>query len=162
MLHIIRQLRIMSSYDDKCSNSEWSKCQNINGLRLKAKPWRLWAAILASKAVGVEFNTMGRYMWIILSAHRVLVRSTWIWSRLRVSHSLQWRHNRRKSVSSNQPHDCLLNRLFRRRLKKTSSCASLAFVRGIHRGPVNSPDKWPVTRKMFPFGDVIMLMIDPW
>ena len=34
--------------------------------------------------------------------------------------------------------------------------ASLAFVRGIHRGPVNSPHKWPVTRKMFPFDDVIM------
>ena len=36
------------------------------------------------------------------------------------------------------------------------SSASLAFVRGIHRGPVNSPHKWPVTRKMFPFDDVIM------
>ena len=33
---------------------------------------------------------------------------------------------------------------------------SLAFVRRIHRGPVNSPHKWPVTRKMFPFDDVIM------
>ena len=37
------------------------------------------------------------------------------------------------------------------------SSASLAFVRGIHRGPVNSPHKWPVTRKMSPFNDVIML-----
>ena len=36
------------------------------------------------------------------------------------------------------------------------SSASLAFVRGIHRWPVNSPHKWPVTRKMFPFHDVIM------
>ena len=33
---------------------------------------------------------------------------------------------------------------------------SLAFVRGIHRGPVNSPHKGPVTRKIFPFDDVIM------
>ena len=41
--------------------------------------------------------------------------------------------------------------------KKThQSSASLAFVRGIHRGPVNSPHKWPVTRKMFPFDDIIM------
>ena len=39
---------------------------------------------------------------------------------------------------------------------KHQSSASLAFVRGIHRGPVNSPHKWPITRKMFPF-DVIML-----
>ena len=34
--------------------------------------------------------------------------------------------------------------------------ASLAFVLGIHRWPVNSPHKGPVTRKMFPFDDVIM------
>ena len=37
------------------------------------------------------------------------------------------------------------------------SPASLAFVRGIHRGPVNSPHKWTVTREMFPFDDVIMM-----
>ena len=36
------------------------------------------------------------------------------------------------------------------------SSAPLAFVRGIHRWPVNSPYKGPVTRKMFPFDDVIM------
>ena len=43
--------------------------------------------------------------------------------------------------------------------RKYQSSASLAFVRGIHRGPVNSPHKWPVTRKMFPFDDVIMCSI---
>ena len=41
--------------------------------------------------------------------------------------------------------------------RKHQSSASLAFVRGIHRSPVNSPHKWPVTRKMFPFDDVIMI-----
>ena len=40
--------------------------------------------------------------------------------------------------------------------RKHQSSASLAFVQGIHRGPVNSPHKGPVTRKMFPFDDVIM------
>ena len=40
--------------------------------------------------------------------------------------------------------------------RKHQSSASLAFVRGIHRWPVNSPHKWPVTRKMFPFDDVIV------
>ena len=33
---------------------------------------------------------------------------------------LLWRHNGQDSVSNRQPHDCLLNRLFRRRSKKTS------------------------------------------
>ena len=41
--------------------------------------------------------------------------------------------------------------------RKHQNSASLAFVKGIHRGPVNSPHKWPVTRKMFPFDDVIMI-----
>ena len=40
--------------------------------------------------------------------------------------------------------------------RKHESSASLAFVRGIHRWSVNSPHKWPVTRKMFPFDDIIM------
>ena len=48
--------------------------------------------------------------------------------------------------------------------RKYQSSASLAFVWGIHRspvnsphqGPVNSPYKGPITRKMFPFDDVIM------
>ena len=40
--------------------------------------------------------------------------------------------------------------------RKHQSPASLAFVWGIHRWPVNSPHKWPVTRKIFPFDDVIM------
>ena len=40
---------------------------------------------------------------------------------------------------------------------KHQSPASLAFTQGIHRGLVNSPHKWPVTRKMFQFDDVIMI-----
>ena len=34
--------------------------------------------------------------------------------------TIQWRHNGRDSVSNHQPHDCLLNGLFKRRSKKTS------------------------------------------
>ena len=41
--------------------------------------------------------------------------------------------------------------------RKHQRSASLSFVRRIHRRPVNSPHKWPVTRKMFPFDDDIML-----
>ena len=41
--------------------------------------------------------------------------------------------------------------------RKHQSPASLAFVRGIPRGPVISPHKWPVTRKLLPFDDVIMI-----
>ena len=40
--------------------------------------------------------------------------------------------------------------------RKYQSSSSLAFVWGTRRWPANSPHKWPVTRKMFPFDDVIM------
>ena len=45
--------------------------------------------------------------------------------------------------------------------RKHQSSASPAFVRGIHRWPVNSPHKWPVTEKMFSFDDVIMNIFKP-
>ena len=41
--------------------------------------------------------------------------------------------------------------------RKLQSSTSLAFVRGIHRWPMNSLHKGPVTRNMFLFDDVIML-----
>ena len=42
--------------------------------------------------------------------------------------------------------------------RKHKNSASLAFVRGIHRWPVHFPHKGPVTQKLFPFDDVIMLV----
>ena len=73
-----------------------------------------------------------------------------------VTLTLQWRHNYHDSVSNHQPHGCLLNRLFRRRSKKTSKLRVTGLCVGNSPGPVNSSHKWPVTRKMFPFDDVIM------
>ena len=68
--------------------------------------------------------------------------------------ALLWRHNGRDGVSNHQPHDSTVYSGADHR--KHQSSASLVFVRGIHRWAVNSPHKWPVTRKMFPFDDVIM------
>ena len=73
--------------------------------------------------------------------------------------ALQRHHNGRDGVSNHQPHDCLLNRLFGRRSKKTSKLRVTGYVWGIHRRPVNSPHKWPVKLKMFPFDDVIMWIV---
>ena len=78
--------------------------------------------------------------------------------------SLQWHHNRHDFVSNHRRLDCVLNRLYRRRSKKASDLRvtgplPASFVRGIHRWPLNSPYRGPVTRKIFPFGDVIMIII---
>ena len=43
--------------------------------------------------------------------------------------------------------------------RKYQSSAPLAVVREIHRWQVNFPHKGPVTRKMFPFDDVIMMQL---
>ena len=65
---------------------------------------------------------------------------------------------------ASQPASSLFTQPFIRvQIKETlKSTASLAAVRGIHRGPVNSPHKWPVTRKMFPFDDVVMCKGKSW
>ena len=70
--------------------------------------------------------------------------------------SLHWRRNDHYGVSNNQPHGCLLNRLFRRRSKKTSKLRVTGLCVGNSPGLVNSPHRGPVMRKMFPFDDVIM------
>ena len=69
---------------------------------------------------------------------------------------LHWRHNDHDGVSNHQSHGCLLNRLFRRRSKKTPKLRVTGLCVGNSPGPVNSPHKGPVTRNMFPFDDVIM------
>ena len=83
--------------------------------------------------------------------HRVLS-----FRRLHGLFTLEWRHNGHDGVSNHQPHHYWIIRLFRRRAKKTPKlrvtglCARNSLVTG------EFPHKRPVTRKMFPFDDVIM------
>ena len=69
---------------------------------------------------------------------------------------LQWRHNERDGVSNHRHIDCLLNSLFRCRIKKTSKAWVTVFS---ENPPEYSPHKGPVKRKMFPFADVIMVIV---
>ena len=73
--------------------------------------------------------------------------------------SLQWRHNECNcnSVSNHRRLECVLNRLFRHRSKKTSKLRGTGLCEGNSPAQVNSPHKGPVTQKMFPFDDVIMI-----
>ena len=80
----------------------------------------------------------------------------WFPSQRASNHYLQWLHNDHDGVSNHQPRGCLLNRLLRRRSKKTSKLRVTVLCMGNSPGPVNSPHKGPVTRKMFPFDDVII------
>ena len=72
------------------------------------------------------------------------------------SQPLHWRHNDHDGVSNHQPRGCLLDRLFRRRSKKTSKLRVTGLCVGNSSGPVDSPHKRASYAKMFPFDDVIM------
>ena len=69
--------------------------------------------------------------------------------------TLQLRHGEQDGVSNHQRLYCLFNRLHRS--KKTSKFCVTGLCAGNSPGPVNSPHKKPVTRKMFPLDDVIMM-----
>ena len=79
--------------------------------------------------------------------------SLFIWIPLTKRCPLQWRHNERNGVSN---HRRLVQRLFRRRSKKTSKLRVTCLCEGNPPGPVDSPHKGPATWKLFPFDDVIM------
>ena len=77
--------------------------------------------------------------------------------------TLQWRYNERDGVSNHQPHDLyhqphdwLLKRLFGCRSKKTSKLRVTGLCEGNSPVTGDFPHTGPVTRKMFPFDDVIM------
>ena len=62
--------------------------------------------------------------------------------------ALQWRHNEYDGVSNYKSHDCLLNRLFRRRSKKTSKLRATGICEGNSPVTGESPHKRPVTRRI--------------
>ena len=67
--------------------------------------------------------------------------------------ALRWRHNGRDSVSNHQPHDCLLNRLFRRRSNKTSRLR----VTGLCAG--NSPETGEFPAQMASYDALITVSL---
>ena len=70
--------------------------------------------------------------------------------------SLQWRHNEQESVSNHQPHNCLLNCLFRPGSNKTSKLRVTGLCVGNSPGTGEFPAEMASNAEMFPFDDVIM------
>ena len=104
--------------------------------------------------ISYEFN-----YWVIHAFYNQWVwkdyfKSLWGTSYMMCKHYGK-HHNGYDEVSNHQRLDCLLNCLFRPKSKKIWNSLSLAFVRGIHQWPVNSPHKESITWKMFPFDYVI-------
>ena len=93
---------------------------------------------------------------MVLMQHMII--TAWPFSSIHIRVTLWWVQWRLKSPASRlftQP-------FIQTQIKENIKAPRLAFVRGVHRGPVNSPHKVPVTRKMFPFDDVIMILNMLW
>ena len=95
----------------------------------------IWIWVIISSGKGLQPDStkpfpepaLPSHQWVLVTLAQVHVHAQ------DTCMSLQWRHNGRDSVSNHQPHDCLFNRLFRRRSKKTSKLR----VTGLCEG--NSP-----------------------
>ena len=74
----------------------------------------------------------------------------------------QWRHNGRDCVSNHQPHNCLLNRLFRCRSKKTSKLRVTGRCEGNSPATGEFPAQRAVTWKVFPFNGDVIMSFSPW
>ena len=102
-----------------------------------------------------ELNIYPRQHKEQIKASAWFYKTLCIWSRNQFvfvcDYSLQWCHNG-QITSLTIVYSIIYSDADQR---KHQSYASLSFVCGIHRGPVNSPHKWPVTQKMFLFDDVI-------
>ena len=70
-----------------------------------------------------------------------------------------WPHNRHNSISNHQPHDCLLNRLFRRRSKKTSKLGFTGLCVGNSPGTGEFPAQMASNAENVSIDDVIMSML---
>ena len=112
--------------------------------------------LLTDHAIAGSWTSCGEWLIRVLVYASCALSVTIKLELRRQKNSLLWHHNGRKGVSNH--HDCLLNRLFRRRSTKTSKLRVTGLCAGnFHQWHVNSPPKWPITRKMLPFDDVIMI-----
>ena len=102
-------------------------------------------------------NTLPVYLSCHVERYKSYVR--WWWLGNLLNRSLHWRHNEPDGVSNHQPRHCLLNCLFRCRSKKTSKLGVTGLCADNSPGTSEFSAQKPVTRKMFPFDDVIMFSL---
>ena len=126
-----------------------------------------------------DFTEVGKHCWSLFSTREdfnyLCHLSVKIWSKIQIYfmfprinsarlgliYPLQWRHNGCDAIASQITGVSIVCSVVcsDAEHRHYQSSVSLAFMRMIHRWPVDSPRKGPVTRKMYPFDDVIMLPI---
>ena len=106
--------------------------------------WSLFSMVIQVKEVWHHMASLDHgtstgihVAWNMITSHVVRCRKDGpvVWQR----YTLRWRHNGSDGVSNYQPHDCLLNRVFRRRSKKASKLR----VTGLCAGNSPVPGEFP-------------------
>ena len=138
----------VASGQGKVREKYFLRSEKIQGILWKVREnlWMWESRKVKEKSVNFVMNTRDTFY---CSRHLFVQFQCLI--RTQVEKSLQWRRNERDDVSNS-----IVCSAVQPQIKKHQSYASLAFVRGIHQCSVDSPDKGPVTQKMFPFDGVIM------
>ena len=120
----------------------------------------IWSDFAAQKAsdtkwtVYVSIFPRNINIYICIFYHSLTLRR-----RKLLKFSLRWRRNGRDGVSNHQPHECLLNRLFRRRSKKTSKLRVTGLCAGNSPGTGEFPAQMASNAENVPFDDVIMFFV---
>ena len=120
--------------------------------RLSKQSWGWWIET-PSRPLWRHRNVL--FCYVNMDHPHSSVLLLWRWGN-RKSTTLRWLHNEHDGVSNHCLGIVCSVACSGTDQRKYQRSASLAFVWGIHRWPVNSPDKWPVTRKMFPSDDAVM------
>ena len=164
---VVTCVRMMTSSNENMFRITGLLCGEFTGHRwillTKASEAGLWCFLwsFATGAIVSKLNGSEK-IWVnsidnlatTTTAHRGHI--SWGVLNFQVIHPLQWRQNEHDGVSKHQVHDCLLKRLFGRRSTKASKLSVTGLCAGNSPVAGESPHKEPVTRKMFPFDDVIM------
>ena len=150
-------------------NFQQRQLQNISGYR--HRNLMVWSIVKHVSSVTVyftlyKFQSWDRFQTVapqidprdeILERNGVMVRLTCV-----PCNSLQWRRNGRDGVSNHKPHDCLRNRLFRCKSKKTSKLRITGIYAGNPTGTSEFPTQMASNAEMFPFDGVIMFLCVFW
>ena len=120
-----------------------------------------WAWSSQTHLIGWDINagleSSGLTSWAYVRAHtHWQYNDVANWHKKHGYFKLQWRYDKHDDISNHRRLDCFSKFSSSADQREHQSSASLAPVRGIHRRPVDSPHKGPVTWKMFPFEEVIM------
>ena len=94
-------------WNNSCYPTKTTTGDTVNSLSLADSSLVNQSSFKPSLESGVQTRQLNAYMWNVIKL--VILQC----SMRTPSISLQWRHSERDGVSHHQPHDCLLNRLFK-------------------------------------------------